>query len=136
MRSTQHRAFYLQIRLVTEVANIYCFLVQRLFRILVIKISLIFKISKNICLILCLYRYIWMLRLRTHWYTLKEERPERIRCWISRKCDSSSSYNQGQKLHGQLRKTTLSLTPQAMNKQFKRPSAGSVRELYYIYRKT
>ena len=30
----------------------------------------------------------------------------------------------------------LSLTPQAMCDQFKRPSAGSVRELYYIYRKT
>ena len=27
------------------------------------------------------------------------------------------------------------LTPQAMHNQFKRPSAGSVRELYYIYRK-
>ena len=27
-------------------------------------------------------------------------------------------------------------TPQAMYNQFKRPSAGSVRELYYIYRKT
>ena len=47
-----------------------------------------------------------------------------------------SLYNQGQKLHGQLRKTALSLTPQAMNKKFKRPSAGSVRDLYYIYRKT
>ena len=32
-------------------------------------------------------------------------------------------------------KTSLSLTPQAMYNQFKRPSAGSVRELYYIYRK-
>ena len=32
------------------------------------------------------------------------------------------------------KKTALSLTPQAMQKQFKRPSAGSVRELYYIYR--
>ena len=30
----------------------------------------------------------------------------------------------------------LSLTPQAMYNQFKRPSAGSGRELYYIYRKT
>ena len=39
------------------------------------------------------------------------------------------------KLHGQLRKTVLSLTPQAMYNQFKRPSsAGSVRELYYIER--
>ena len=35
-----------------------------------------------------------------------------------------------------LRKTALSLTPQAMYNQFKRPSAGSVSELYYIYRKT
>ena len=33
-------------------------------------------------------------------------------------------------------KKVLSLTPQAMYNQFKRPSAGSVRELYYIYRKT
>ena len=33
-------------------------------------------------------------------------------------------------------KTALFLTPQAMYNQFKRPSAGSVRELYYIYRKT
>ena len=40
------------------------------------------------------------------------------------------------KLYGQLRKAALSLTPQAMYNQFKRPSAGSVRELYYIYRKT
>ena len=42
----------------------------------------------------------------------------------------------GQKLYGQLRKTALSLTQQAMHNQFKRPYAGSVRELYYIYRKT
>ena len=41
--------------------------------------------------------------------------------------------NHGKKLSGQLRKTALSLTPQAMHKQFKRPSAVSVRELYYIY---
>ena len=40
------------------------------------------------------------------------------------------------KLYGQLRKTALSLTPQAMYNQFKRPSAGSTRELCYIYRKT
>ena len=45
-------------------------------------------------------------------------------------------YNQGNKLSGQLRKTALSLTPQAMYNQFKRPSAEIVRELYYIYRKT
>ena len=44
--------------------------------------------------------------------------------------------NQGQTLHGQLRKAMLTLTPQAMNNQFKRPSAGSGRELYYIYKKT
>ena len=45
-------------------------------------------------------------------------------------------YNYGKKLSGQLRKTALSLTPQAMYNQFKRPSVGIVRELYYIYRKT
>ena len=45
-------------------------------------------------------------------------------------------YNHGQKLCGQLRKTALSLTPQAMHNPLKRQSAGSVRELYYIYRKT
>ena len=33
-------------------------------------------------------------------------------------------------------KTALCLTPQAMYNQFKRPSAGSVSELYYIYRNT
>ena len=33
-------------------------------------------------------------------------------------------------------KTALCLTPQAMYNQFKRPSAGSVSELYYICRKT
>ena len=33
-------------------------------------------------------------------------------------------------------KTALCLTPQAMYNQFKRPSAGSVNELYYIYRNT
>ena len=32
-------------------------------------------------------------------------------------------------------KTELSLKPQAMYNQFKRPSAGVVRELYYIYKK-
>ena len=47
-----------------------------------------------------------------------------------------SIYNHGQKLYGQLRKTALSLSPQAMYNQFKRPSAWSVRELYYIYRKS
>ena len=41
-------------------------------------------------------------------------------------------YNPGKK-YGQ---TALYLTPQAMYNQFKRPSAGSVRELYYIHRKT
>ena len=44
-------------------------------------------------------------------------------------------YNHGQKLYGHLRKTALPLTPQALHNQFKSPSAGSVRELYYIYRK-
>ena len=62
----------------------------------------------------------------------------RIQCFNS--CHSHAyifiTYNQGQKLHGQLRKMALSLTPQAMNKQFKRPYAGSVREHYNIYRKT
>ena len=33
-------------------------------------------------------------------------------------------------------KTALCFTPQAMYNQFKRPSAGIVSELYYIYRKT
>ena len=45
-------------------------------------------------------------------------------------------YNPGQKLWPKLRKTALYLTPQAMYNQFKRPSAGSVSELYYICRKT
>ena len=44
------------------------------------------------------------------------------------------NYYQGKKLYEQLRKTALSLTPQAMYNQFKRPSAGSARELYYIYK--
>ena len=46
------------------------------------------------------------------------------------------TYNYGNKLSGQLRKTAMSLTltPQAMYNQFKRPSAGIVRELYYIYK--
>ena len=35
-----------------------------------------------------------------------------------------------------LQKMVLYLTPQAMYNQFKRPSAGTVSELYYIYRKT
>ena len=34
------------------------------------------------------------------------------------------------------RKTALYLRPQPMYNQFKIPSAVSVRELYYIYRKT
>ena len=45
-------------------------------------------------------------------------------------------YNPGQNLWPKLRKTALYLTPQAMYNQFKRPSAGSVSELYYICRKT
>ena len=44
--------------------------------------------------------------------------------------------NRGNKLSGQMRKTALCLTPQAMYNQFKRPSAASVSELYYICRKT
>ena len=40
------------------------------------------------------------------------------------------------KLMAKRQKTALLLTPQAMYNQFKRPSAGSVSELYYIYRKT
>ena len=40
------------------------------------------------------------------------------------------------KLYGQLRKRAFYLTPQAMYNQFKRPSARSVSELYYTYRKT
>ena len=43
--------------------------------------------------------------------------------------------NHGKKLYGQLRKTALSLKPEAMQNQFKRPSAGRLRELYHIYRK-
>ena len=35
--------------------------------------------------------------------------------------------NQGNKLSGQLRKTALSLTPQAMYNHFKRPSTETVR---------
>ena len=38
------------------------------------------------------------------------------------------NYNHGKKLLGQLRKTALSLTPQAMYNQFKRQSEWSVRE--------
>ena len=45
-------------------------------------------------------------------------------------------YNPGQKICPKLRKTALYLIPQAMYNQFKRQSAGSVSELYYIYRKT
>ena len=40
------------------------------------------------------------------------------------------------KLMAKRQKTALCLTPQAMYNQFKRPSAGIVSELYYIYRKT
>ena len=40
------------------------------------------------------------------------------------------------KLMAKRQKRALCLTPQAMYNQFKRPSAGSVSELYYIYRKT
>ena len=40
------------------------------------------------------------------------------------------------KLMAKRQKTALCLTPQAMYNQFKRPSAGSVSELYYICRKT
>ena len=47
-----------------------------------------------------------------------------------------SIYNPGQKIWPKLRKTALYLTPQAMYNQFKRPSVGSVSELYYICRKT
>ena len=47
-----------------------------------------------------------------------------------------SSPNHWQNVYGQLRKTAFSLTPQSMPNQFKWPSAGSVREPYYIYRKT
>ena len=35
-----------------------------------------------------------------------------------------------------MQKMALSLTPLAMYNQFKRSSAGSESELYYIYRKT
>ena len=42
----------------------------------------------------------------------------------------------GKKLMAKLLKMALYLTPQAMYNQFKRQSAGSVSELYYIYRKT
>ena len=41
------------------------------------------------------------------------------------------TYNQGQKLYGQLRKTVLSLTPQAMYNQFKRPC--QVQDNFIIY---
>ena len=51
-------------------------------------------------------------------------------------CESSTSYNPGQKLCPKLRKMALYLAPQAMYNQFKRPSAGSVSDLYYIYIKT
>ena len=46
------------------------------------------------------------------------------------------TYNHGKKLMAKRQKTPLCLTPQAMYNQFKRPSAGSVSELYYICRKT
>ena len=48
----------------------------------------------------------------------------------------SPIHNGGKELSGQLRKKALSLTPQAMYNQFKRPSTWIVRELSYIYRKT
>ena len=43
-------------------------------------------------------------------------------------------YNQGQKLHRQVRKTALSLTPQAMNKQFKNICRECKRTLLYLYK--
>ena len=67
--------------------------------------------------------------------------PERIRYTVEPQLSELSldraNYNQGNKLSGQpcfrismgqLRKTVLSMTPQAMYNQFKRPSVGSVRE--------
>ena len=51
---------------------------------------------------------------------------------ISGKIEKSKKSQSWKKINGQ---TALSLTPQAMYNQFKRPSAGSVRELYYIDRK-
>ena len=62
---------------------------------------------------------------RVSWPVVNEEKISSFWC-----------YNPGQKLWPKLRKTALSLTPQAMYNQFKRPSAGSVSELYYICRKT
>ena len=61
-----------------------------------------------------------------------------ITTWVatSRCVFCFQTYNHGKKINGQLRKTALSLTPQAMYNQFKRQSAESLRELYYIYRKT
>ena len=53
-----------------------------------------------------------------------------------KKSQRLKSYNPGQKIWPKLRKTALYLTPQAMYNQFKRPYAGSVSELYCIYRKT
>ena len=38
------------------------------------------------------------------------------------------------KLMAKRQKTAMCLTPQAMYSQFKRPSAGILSELYYIYR--
>ena len=49
------------------------------------------------------------------------------------------SYNKLQSwktLIAKLQKIALYLTPEAMYNQFKRPSAGSVSELHYTYRKT
>ena len=54
-------------------------------------------------------------------------------CQIITTADNVQSW---QKIMAKIAKTALSLTPQAMYNQFKRPSAGSVSELYYIYRKT
>ena len=50
--------------------------------------------------------------------------------------DYRCSYNAGQKLSRQTRKTASYLTPQVMNNQFKWPTQWVLRHLYYIYRKT
>ena len=64
----------------------------------------------------------------------------KITCYITNNLISDTIvlqiYNPGQKIWPKLRKTALYLKPQAMYNHFKRPSAGSVSELYYIYRKT
>ena len=57
-------------------------------------------------------------------------------CQGVRNYESINSETLMENLMANRQKTALCLTPQAMYNQFKRPSAGSVIELYHIYRNT